>query len=131
MLLETRRESFLVWYPRGIPSGWWTDRGADILSFQAGVSRFWLGPTFFPFATASAGITVASPDVGPVESKGYPTASVGGGFEAKLDERWHFRLDGRAEWVGWEADTRSDGFAMATTSETWHAVLRLGIGARW
>jgi hypothetical protein len=148
LLLESRREQSFVWeYQEGVGLGSYRFGGADIFNLQFGYGRYWVGPTFYPFFTVAAGITVAQPDFGPVESKVYPAASIGGGFEVKLSEVWVFRLDGRAEWVGWQPDDSGwdcdwmsggacewqggdFGFGGATF-DTVLPVLRLGIGARW
>jgi hypothetical protein len=148
LLLESRREESFVWeYQEGGALGSYHYGGADTFGLQLGYGRYWVGPTFYPFFTVSAGITVAQPDFGPVESKGYPAASIGGGFEVKLSEVWVFRLDGRAEWVGWQPDPsgwdcdwmgggtcerRGGDFGFGgATYDSLQPVLRLGIGARW
>lgn len=148
LLLETWREDTFVWqYHEGPILGTYRYGGADLFSLQLGLGRYWAGPTFYPFFTVSAGFTVAQPDFGPVSTKSYATASIGGGFEVMLSEVWAFRLDGRAEWIDWQPDrsgwdcgwmdgrpcVRQGGdFGFGgVTHDSLRPVLRLGIGARW
>lgn len=142
---DWRREDALVWEVED--DGWEHGRlgGADVYGLQAGLGRYWLGPTFYPFVSGAVGVTVAFPDFGPVEAKGYATFSAGGGFELWLSDHVMLRLDGRAEWVDWKTEEfaldwrttvveespkgSGSGFSGATHDRL-RPVLRLGLGIR-
>jgi hypothetical protein len=128
-VLESVREDSFVRIGPGSPTvDMWRD--ADSLSLQLGLSRRWVGPTFYPFATFAGGIRVVHPDAGPVEYKGYAVASVGGGLGVSLSETWQARFDARLEWVGWTLAEYSDGTLVGKSKEV-QGVLRLGVGARF
>lgn len=128
VLESIREDGFVRVGPASPTVDTWHD--ADTLSLQFGLSRRWVGPTFYPFATLAGGIRVAHPDTGPVEYKGYPAASIGGGFEVSLSETWQARFDARLEWVGWTLAEYSDGTLVGKSQEVL-GVLRLGVGARF
>lgn len=128
-VLDVRHDDFFVFQYGAWPDPY-RSGGANIETLQIGVARYWGGPSFFPFVVGAAGVSVASPEFGPFEHKGYLTASAGGGFEATLGKAWFFRLDGRIEWVDWEEE-RDSGDYLLTWKADHQGVLRLGIGARW
>ena len=126
ILESVREDGFVRIGPASPTVNMW--RCADTISLQLGLSRRWVGPTFYPFATIAGGIRVAHPDTGPVEYKGYPVASAGGGFGVSLSDTWQARFDARLEWVGWTLAEYADGTLVGRSKEV-SGVLRLGFGA--